>query len=214
MLMTTLTVFMTLMTDLPDPQATRLAEITAESTVACYGVAAGRRSTPIRENYLTFSDVVGELKRGVFMLGERVPGENKVLVLTPTAAGPIGIARFTFLKQVDKAKCTGSALYAPAFDTLMGWGEPLPGVAPLPRQKKADPTLHQGCYQAKAGAILRDVAHVQRLPPGMLLWGGDALEGKGVSATLQVLDPISGHAFATVARSKVERVPLSRCAGL
>lgn len=199
----------------PTPeQTTRLGELEKDPTVLCYGVAKGRKSTPVRENYLTFSDVVAEVPRGTFLFGQRVEGENKVLVLSPTAAGPIGIARHSFLVEVDRAKCSGETLYAPAFDTLKGWGEPLPGGAKNPSVAGADVVLHQGCYEAKKGATL--VADGAKTPfaVGTVLFAGDPLDGKGVSAKLKVLDPKSGQVVGTVARNKLERVALSRCAGL
>lgn len=199
----------------PSPEQTaRLGELENDPAVVCYGVAKGRKSTPIRENYLTFSDVVAEVPRGSFFFGDRVEGENKVLVLSPTASGPIGIARHSFLVEVDKAKCSGEALYAPAFDTLKGWGEPLPGGAKSPSVSNADPVLHQGCYEAKKGAVL--VADGAKTPfeKGTILFAGDPLDDKGVSAKLKVLDPKSGQVVGVVARNKLERVALSRCAGL
>lgn len=199
----------------PTPeQTTRLGELEKDPAVLCYGVAKGRKATPVRENYLTFSDVVAEVPRGTFLFGQRVEGENKVLVLSPTAAGPIGIARHTFLVEVDHAKCSGVALYAPAFDTLKGWGEPLPGGAKNPSVSGADPVLHQGCYAAKKGAVLEADGAKTAFAAGAAFFAGDALDGKGVSAKLKVLDPKSGQVVGTVARNKLERVALSRCAGL
>lgn len=214
MIIASLSLFVTVLAELSAPQTTRLAELTADPTIACYGIAAGRKSTPIRENYLTFSDVVAELPRGSFFLGQRVEGENKVLVMTPTASGAIGIARFSFVAKVDAKKCEGETLFAPAFDTLKGWGEPLPGEAKLPHLEGADQTLHQGCYQAKAGAVVVNGSEKQPLEVGSILFAGDALEGSKMSATLSALDPKSGAVVGTVARKKLERVALSRCAGL
>lgn len=199
----------------PSPEETaRLGELQNDTSVLCYGVAKGRKSTPVRENYLTFSDVVAEVPRGSFLLGQRVQGENKVLVLTPTATGPIGIARHSFLVEVDRAKCSGETLYAPAFDTLKGWGEPLPGGAKNPSVSGADVVLHQGCYAAKKGAVLEVERGKTPFVVGTALFAGDALDGKGVSAKLKVLDPKSGQVVGVVARNKLERVALSRCAGL
>lgn len=199
----------------PSPEETaRLGELQNDPSVLCYGVANGRKSTPVRENYLTFSDVVAEVPRGRFFFGDRVEGENKVLVLSPTATGGIGIARHSFLVEVDRAKCSGDALYAPAFDTLKGWGEPLAGGAKSPSVSGADPVLHQGCYEAKKGATLEADGAKTPFAVGTVLFAGDPLDGKGVSAKLKVLDPKSGQVVGLVARNKLERVALSRCAGL
>lgn len=196
------------------PEQTRLGQLERDETAACYGVGKGRKSTPIRENYLTFSDVVGEIDRGRFFFGHRVTGENKVLVLTPTANGPIGIARLSFLVEVDRKHCAGDTLYAPAFDTLQAWGAALPGRPDLPSVANANQEIHQGCYAAKAGAAVQNGKDKAPLAKGTLFFGGDPLDGKGVSAKLQILDPKSGASVGTVARSKVQRVARSKCAGL
>jgi hypothetical protein len=205
---------LSLTADLSPAETARLAALQRDATVQCYGVAKGRKSVPIRENYLTFSDVVGEVGKGTFFLGQRVAGENKVLVLTPTAEGAIGIARHTFLAEVDAARCGGEALYAPPFDTLKGWGQPLAGGDRNPSVANADPVLHQGCYRAKQGASIQTPDGRTRLAPGTVLFAGDPLDGKGVSARLKALDPASGKTVGDVARSRLERVALAQCANL
>ncbi len=211
---------LSLTSDLSGAEGARLAELVRDPAVQCFSVAKGRSTAPIRENYLTYSDVVAEIPARSVFLGKRVEGENKVLVLTPTALGPIGIVRHSFVeelhgKEFRSEHCGDVArLFAPPFDTLKGWGDPLPGTAPNPSVANADVVLHQGCYRAKKGAVLRTPEGRVRVDPGTVLFAGDPLDGKGVSAKLQALDPATGKTTGTIARSKLERVALSACGTL
>lgn len=196
---------------LGDKELARRAELERDPSIGCWEVASGRRTTPIRENYLTYSDVVGTVKRGEVFFGQRVQGENKVLVMTPTAADWIGIARFTFLKEVPKERCASGSLLAPAYEELLSWVTPLPGVAAWPRLDNTLP-LHVGCYLGLRGATLIDPDGGRQSLAGELFWAGDPLDQGRVSTKLEVLTP-SGERRGKVSRSSLERMPLSRCAG-
>jgi len=202
--------------DVPDARADRLAALGADPAVACYEVAPGRKSTPVRENFLTFSDVVAVIPRGKAVFGVRVAGENKVQIVVPDAATEIGIARHTFLKEVGKERCEGERLFAPSFDSLLGWGEPLPGVAGSPKVDKGEGLmLHQGCYAATGDVSFKAVdGEKVKVAKGDVFFGGDALDDGRVSPKLKVLDPTSGDVRGLIGRTKLERVPLSKCAAL
>ena len=128
-----------------DPLISTLAN---EPDMACYATAPDRASLPVRENYLALSPTVGRIKRGRVFWGQRVAGENKVLVYSPNISGPIGIARHSFTRQVNSSRCWNwDKLYAPGADEIMGWGEALTGAEPIPRSPTVSGSA--GCYRLK-----------------------------------------------------------------
>ncbi|MFT5430734.1 MAG: hypothetical protein ACI9OJ_001410 [Myxococcota bacterium] len=140
------------LTSAPNGIDARVAALSSQAEVGCYTVAKSRRSTPIRENYFTYSEVVDRVTRGQYFFGVRVASENKVLVHSPNATGAVGIARFTFTRQVDLKKCrTVSSLVAPGRAELKGWGRPLSGEAAMPKPPAGPASNHgsHGCYQNK-----------------------------------------------------------------
>jgi hypothetical protein len=116
--------------------------------MACYGVAADRRSLPIRENYIALSPAVDRLRRGQVFIGQRVAAENKVLVYSPEVEGAVGIARHTFTRRVSSAYCLAEkTLYMPNARNIKGWGRALDGDMPLPTAPGRN--YSAACYQHK-----------------------------------------------------------------
>ena len=114
--------------------------------IACYTTAADRSSLPIRENFLALSPEVDRIRRGEVFLGDRVRGENKILVYSPYVNGPIGLARYTFAREIPMSRCSNTArLHSPASNEIKGWGSALEFEEALPKP----PGLHSsvGCYQ-------------------------------------------------------------------
>jgi|GEM_PF-2155880 len=199
----------------PTELANRIAAVSAPEDVACYEVAKGRASVPIRENYFTFSPIVGSVSRGQLFLGRRVEGENKVLVLTPHAAGSIGIARFTFTREVEKERCSGDKLYAPEYNELQAWTPPLPGEVEAPRSPGRIFSTF-GCYTTIRKTALKvpqkGDASIE-LPNGQLFFAGYEDESGKYRNKLVVLDASGGAELGTVVSTRVKRVGLAECAG-
>ncbi|MBL8786174.1 MAG: hypothetical protein JNJ59_14845 [Deltaproteobacteria bacterium] len=198
-------------TQTPTPEAQRLAALEADPSISCYAVAFDRPSVPVRENYFTYSPIVASIPRGKVFLGQRVVGENKVLVMSPNAPMEIGIARFTFTEVVARDQCKGKALYQPRYDELLVWSPPFDGLTPAPSPKPPAQLLTSwGCFEAPKATRLAS-ADETTVPAGQAFFAERPLVGNHYSTTLSVLDAKSGEALGTVSERKVKQVPLSRC---
>ena len=123
-------------------------QLLEQAGMACYGIATNRRALPLRENYMALSPVVGQIRRGTVFIGQRVTGENKILVYSPNVEGPIGLARNTFARRVSSAYCRKEdRLYSPAADEIKGWGRAPEGDMPLPTAPGNN--YSAACYQHK-----------------------------------------------------------------
>lgn len=194
--------------DAPADAAARAQALLATEGFACYGVARGRASLPVRENYLTYSAVVDTLPRSKFFIGQRVQGENKVLVFTPHAEDWIGIARHSFTVEVPVARCSGEALYQPAYAALRQWVRPRPGELEAPRPP-GERRGSWGCFAAKGRVTL----------PVATLGGGQRFFAERVdvdgryTGVLRVLDASSGETLGEVSLGRAELVPVAECGG-
>jgi hypothetical protein len=200
---------LTLATDAAPPSTVDLG---ARPGMACWAPAKGRKDVPIRENYMTYSPVVGHIARDQVFWGERVPNENKVLVRTTDHGLLVGIARHSFLREVDREACAGAKLYAPLATELFAWttnGDENPiGVRP-----PSNLFSHHGCYELKPKGRLRPFKNAApfALEPGDLFFGASDPDGKLYPDRLTVLDPAGGAPVATVAVRDAVRVPYARC---
>jgi len=198
-------------TQTPTPEAQRLAALEADPTISCYAVAHDRASVPVRENYFTYSPIVAHIPRGKVFLGQRVVGENKVLVMSPNAPMEIGIARFTFTEVIDRGQCKGPALYQPRYDELLAWTPPFDGLAPLPSPKAPAQLLTSwGCFEAKAATRLAGADGIA-LSAKQVFFAERPLDGNRYLTTLSVLDAKNGDVLGTVSERKVKQVPIMRC---
>lgn len=175
----------------------RIDVLLATPQVACYGVAAGRRSSPVRENYFTYSPIVYRLKRSAVFAGVRVGGENKVLVHSPNAKGAIGIVRHSFTSSRPISDCKNAAkLFAPGRAQLTGWGRPLDGQTALPEPAGPLRSTH-GCYRLQG----KDRA----------FWGTHEESGGRYRKVSEITaNGTAGRAFSP---RRLDRIPLAACAG-
>lgn len=180
----------------------------APPTLACYAVAKGRAATPVRENYFTYSPIVGSIVAGKVFLGERVTGENKVLVYSPGVPDPIGIARFTFTSEVPMSRCSGSRLYAPAYADLLAWVSPPAGEAAAPKPPGSDYHSSWGCFQAPRALGLSDGTSLPARQPFFAVRGE---RDGGYTNELSVLDGATGATVGATTSRRVTQVPLARC---
>ena len=181
----------------------------AAPTLACYAVAKGRASTPVRENYYTYSPVVGSIAAGKVFLGTRVTGENKVLVYSPHLPQWIGIARFTFTTEVPASRCTGSRLYAPRYADLLAWVSPPDGEAAAPKPPGSDSFSSWGCFQSARALTLSDGSS---LPARQTFFAVRGERDGGYTSELSVLEAGVGAVVGTTHTARVTQVPLARCA--
>ena len=190
---------MALRTATPSASAETLAQTSKlldANDIRCYGAARGRRSTPIRENYFTYSPVIDRLKRDGVFIGRRVWGENKILVYSPRAMGAIGIVRHSFTRRLPNSKCLGSvALYAPDRTQVKGWGGALAGEPTIPRPPGRARSSF-ACYQSRKDASL--------------FWGARRETGGRYQSKVGVLGN-DGEVVTYVGLKKVTRVGRARC---
>lgn len=193
----------------PSPEAQRLAALEADPSISCYAVAFDRPNVPVRENYFTYSPIVATIPRGKVFFGQRVPGENKVLVMSPKVSMEVGIARFTFTQLVERDACKGAALYQPGYDKLLVAPAPFEGISPLP-SPPGDRLTSWGCFEATKVARLASADPIT-LSPKQVFFAERPLVGNHYGSTLSVLDAKSGEALGTVSERHTKQVPLSRC---
>jgi len=177
---------------------------------ACYAVAPGRASLPVRENYFTYSPIVAAVPAGKVFIGQRVTGENKVLVFVPAATDSIGIARFTFTQEVPRARCAGSRLFQPSYDALLAWTNPRPGEVAAPRPPGAERLSSWGCFQTSHAVDLGGSAI--HLPARQRFFAvrGESDSG-GYTSELTLIDAGDGTIGGTISEGRVKQVPLTVC---
>ena len=192
----------------PADAAARAQALLATEGFGCYGVARGRASLPVRENYLTYSAVVDTIPRAKVFIGQRVQGENKVLVFTPHAEDWIGIARHSFTMAVPAARCAGEALYQPAYAELRQWVRPRPGELEAPRPP-GERRGSWGCFAAKGRVALP----FSGLGDGQRFFAERVDVDGRYTGKLRVLDGWSGEVIGEVSLGRAELVPVSECGG-
>ena len=185
----------------------------ARPEVTCWAPAKGRKDVPIRENYMTWSPIVGHIAKDQVFWGERVPGENKVLVRTPDHGLLVGIARHTFLRAVEREACAGPGLYAPLAGELFAWttnGNDNPiGVRP-----PTNAFSHHGCYVLKSDRHVSPYKNAVpfELQPGDIFFGASDPVGKRYPNDLVILHPEGHGPLAVIPLRDATRVAYARCA--